>query len=75
MHLKHPHVDRMALLRGTRAFALELEEAKMVIEKVEKSDEFVIQAANGINTFQGVKNGMTVHTQASFYNWCPLCCT
>ena len=34
MHLKCPRVDSMALLRGTCAFALELEGGEMVIGKV-----------------------------------------
>ena len=38
MHLTSPYVEGMALLRGTRAFALELEEGEMVIGNVEKSN-------------------------------------
>lgn len=46
IHLKRPHVDGIALLRGTRAFALELEGGEMVIGKVEKGYELVTQARN-----------------------------
>ena len=41
MHLKCPHVEGMALLRGTYGFALELKWGAMVIGKVEKGYELV----------------------------------
>ena len=46
MHLKRPHVDGMAFLQGTHAFALKLEGDEMVIEKVKKVYKLVTQACN-----------------------------
>lgn len=36
LHVTKLHINKLALLRGTRTFALELEGEEMVISKVEK---------------------------------------
>lgn len=42
VHLKRLHVDGFALLRGDRAFVLELEVGEKVVEKIEEGHELAI---------------------------------
>ena len=46
IHLQHPQRDGLALLQGSRAFAMEMEDGEMVIGKVEKGYELATKARN-----------------------------
>ena len=46
LHLQHPQRDGIALLRGNRAFTMEMEDGEVVIGKVEKGYELATKARN-----------------------------